>query len=163
MAQKSLSHLSDIATQETNVANELTPILTFDPSNGTMLRLLNRVSTGEAPGLPMFARLVDNAGNDIATDSRLLLRVVRPTDDAPVSVSVAEDNVAAWNGMTIKEQRNEENIDSVKIELKGERINIRDKDVLRVEVESADVVDWGAGNSELYFAREGVQELPFSG
>jgi len=161
MSQKSLSNLSEIATEETNSTGELTPILTVDPTSGTRLALSNSVSTGSAAGLPIFAAFKDSNDNDLPTDTTLILRVVRPTDDSPVAVATAEDNIGAFNALSIAEQRNEENIDSVKLELKGQTVNIRDKDILRVELESSTQIDWS--NSELYFAREGVEELPFEG
>jgi hypothetical protein len=160
MSQKSLSYLSDEATQRTNVAGTTTEILEVDPDQGTLTKLLNRVSTGDAPGLPVFMDLNDAGDNDLPADTELILRVLRPTDDEPVAVSVKEDNIAAWNGLSVSQQRNEENIDQVKIELKGD-INVRDKDTLFVEVDSSAQIDWS--NSELYFAREGVHETEFSG
>jgi len=158
---KSLSHLSSIATQQTNTTGETTPILEFDPNDGTLIRLLNQVETGSAEGLPIIAKFKDSAGNDLPADTKLIFRVLRPTDDEPVSVSVAEDNIAAWNGLSTAEQRNEENIDAVKIELQGDRINVRDKDTLRVEINSSEQIDWS--NAEFYLVREGVEELPFEG
>ncbi len=158
---KSLSYLSDIATQETNTTGETTSILEVDPKDGTLIRLLNRVSTGNAKGIPVIAKLKDGAGNDLPADTKLIFRVVRPTDDEPVAVSVAEDNIAAWNGLSTAEQRNEENIDSVKVELKGNAVNVRDKDLFRVDINSSAQIDWA--NSEFYFVREGVEELPFEG
>lgn len=157
---KSLSHLSQEATQETNTTGETTPILTITPDDGVLFRLLNHASSGN-PGLPVIAKLQDTNGNDLPADTKLIFRVKRPTDDEPVSVSVAEDNIAAWNGLSTAEQRNEENIDSVKVQLKGNAINVRDKDTLRVEVNSSAQIDWA--NSEFYFVREGVVELPFEG
>jgi hypothetical protein len=161
MSQRSLSHLSDDVTQEQNTTGIPTPILTLDPEDGTMVRLHNKVSTGDAPGLPIFAKFRDGSGNDLATDTTLILRAIRPTDDSPVAVSVAEKNIAAWNNLSTAKQRNEENIDAVKIELKGERINIRDKDILQVAIDSPDQIDWA--NSEFYVARQGVTEHPFEG
>jgi len=161
MSGKSLSYLSDIATQETNVAGVTTPILSVSPENGTMLKFLNAVSTGDAEGLPIIAKLQDGAGNDLPPDTELVLRVERPTDDEPITVSVKEDNIAAWNGLSTSEQRNEENIDAVKIELQGGAVNVRDKDELTVELNSSAQIDWG--NSELYFLREAVREQPYEG
>lgn len=158
---RSVSNLSSEATEQTNVAGELTPILEINPGDGTLLRFLNAVTTGAAPGLPVFMDLNDGGNADLPADTEFILRVVRPTDDSPVAVSVREDNVAAWNGLSLAEQRNEENIDSVKIEMKGQAINVRDKDVLRVEIDSSAQIDWS--NSELYFAREGIEERPFEG
>lgn len=158
---KSLSHLSDEVTKQTNVAGVTTPILGVQPEDGTMLRLLNGVSTGDAAGLPVIQKLHDSNGNDLPTDTEYIFRVERPTDDEPISVSVKEDNIAAWNGLSTSEQRNEENIDAVKIELKGQTINVRDKDVLTVEINSSAQIDWS--NSEWYLVREGVEERPFEG
>lgn len=158
---KSISYLSSEATQQTNDTGVTTPILEIDPESGTLLRFLNKVSTGDASGLPIIAKLQDAAGNDLPADTEMILRVMRPTDDEPVSVSVKEDNIAAWNGLSTSKQRNKENIDAVKVELKGAAINVRDKDTLRVELNSSTQIDWT--NSELYFVREGVEELPFEG
>jgi len=157
---KSLSHLSDEVTQRTNDTGVLTPILEIEPENGTRLRFLDSVPTGEARGLPIIANL-EGVEGPLPTDTELIFRVVRPTDDSPVAVSVQEDNIAAWNGLNTQEQRNEENIDAVKIRMNGNAVNVRDKDVLRVEINSSKQIDWS--NSEFYIPREGVEEKPFSG
>jgi len=161
MSGKSLSNLSKEAIEVQNAAGVLTPILEIEPDNGTIISLLNMVDTGSGEGLPILADLRDGDSNQISTNTEMVLRVVRPTDDSPVPVSVKDDNIAPYNQLTINEQRNEENIDSVKVELKGDRINIRDRDVLRVEIDSPEVVDWS--NSELFFYRQGVEQTSFSG
>ena len=158
---KSISHLSEETTQQTNVAGQTTPILEIDPTNGTLLRFRNRAPQGKSKGIPVIADLNDANGNSLPADTELIFRVDRPTDDEPVSVSVKEDNIAPWNGLSTSEQRNEENIDAVKVQLKGAAVNIRDKDTLRVEVNSSAEIDWS--QSELYFVREAVEELPFEG
>lgn len=158
---KSISHLSDEATQQTNTTGVTTPILEVSPDNGTMLSFSNSVGSGSEVGMPVFAKLRDANGNNLPADTSLLLRAFRPTDDEPVAVSVSEDNIAAWNALSIAEQRNEENIDSVKVELSGPAVNIRDKDTIRFEVESSAAIDWA--NSELYVARQAVTQRPFEG
>ena len=161
MARKQLSHLSDEATQENNTAGVTTPILTATPDQGTAFRLLAAVSVGKAAGLPIYFDLRDSNDDPLPVDTSFVLRVLRPTDDEPVTVSVKEDNIAPWNNLSVAEQRNEDNVDAVKIELKGDRVNVRDKDTLRFELESSVVIDWS--NSELYVEREGVIEQPFDG
>jgi hypothetical protein len=161
MSRKQLSHLSDEATQETNVAGVTTPILTTTPDQGTLLRLLPAVSMGKAQGLPIYMDLRDSNDDPLPVDTSFVLRALRPTNDEPVTVSVKEDNIASWNNLSVPEQRNEDNVDAVKIELKGDRVNVRDKDTLRFEVESSAVIDWS--NSELYVEREGVIEEPYDG
>lgn len=157
---KSISHLAgqEETTQETNTADVLTPILSIDPTNGVFLQFHNRVSQGRAPGLPIIMDLRDSSNNAISVDSTLILRVERPEDDEPTAVSVAEKNLAAWDDLTTAEQRDEDNIDAVKVELKSENVNVRDKDTMTVDLNSPDVVDWS--NSELFFVREGVDEFP---
>ncbi|MCT9095277.1 hypothetical protein [Haloarchaeobius sp. HME9146] len=157
----SVSHLSDFVTQQTNVTGTTTPILEIQPENGTMLRFRDRVGQGSEKGIPVVMKLKDAGGNELPTDTEVIFRVLRPTDDEPVPVSQKEDNIAAWNGLSTKEQRNEENIDQTKMNLKGDRVNVRDKDVLRVEANSSTAIDWG--NSEFYFGREAVEELPYEG
>ncbi|WP_340101221.1 hypothetical protein [Salinibaculum salinum] len=161
MSQKTLSHLSDEVTQEQNQTGITSPVLVVDPEDGTLIHLHNRVSSGDAVGLPIFGKFRDSDGNPLPTDTKLVLRALRPTDHEPVVVAVAESNISPWNQLSTSEQRNEENIDQVKIELKGDHINIRDKDFLRIEMESDTQIDWS--NSELYFARNGVSEHPFEG
>lgn len=161
MSGKSISHLSDLATQETNIVDTLDAILSITPEDGTMLRLLNYVSTGSAEGLPLIMDLRDSNDDPLPADTDLILRVERPTDDTPVAVSVAETNIAAWNNLTTSQQRNEENIDAVKIELQGGRVTIRDKDELTIEVDSSAQIDWS--NSEVYFVREAVRQEPYGG
>lgn len=158
---KSISHLSDVATQRTNTTGTTTPVLEVNPEDGTKLKLHNRISTGEAPGLAVIMKLQDSNGDDLPADTEVILQAERPTDDQPVAVSVKEDNIAAWNGLSTADQRNEENIDSVKIVLVGGAVNIRDKDVLYVSVNSSAQIDWS--NSEFYIVREGVEELPYEG
>lgn len=159
MGSMRLSHLSSEATQETNTTGVTTPILTVDPDDGTLIKLLNMVFGGD--GLPIYMDLNDSSNNALPDDTEFILRVIRPTDDEPQAVSVKADNIAAWNQLTIQEQQNEENRESVRIELKGAVVNVRYKDTLRFEVNSSAQIDWA--NSELYVARPGVEEHAFDG
>ncbi|WP_435349001.1 hypothetical protein [Haloarchaeobius sp. HRN-SO-5] len=151
----SLSHLSDEATQETNVTGTRTPILTVQPEDGTMLSLINRVAKGDEIGIPLIMALKNAADGYLPPDTSLLITVKRPTDDSPIPVAQATGDIAAWNSLSTKEQRNEENIDEVKVELLGEKINVRPEDVLRFELLSSEQVDWA--NSELYVYRKAVE------
>jgi hypothetical protein len=161
MSSKGISHLSDIATQLTNAANVETPVLEISPENGTMLTFLNNFPSGDSAGFPVFMDLRDSNNNPLSTGTSLVLTGQRPTDDKPVAVSTEEDNIASWNNLSIKEQRNEENIDAVKIELKGDEVHIRDKDKLFIELESADQIDWS--NSEVYIPRQAVEKQSYEG
>jgi len=156
MGGVSLSHLSDIATQETNTPGVTTPILSVSPENGTDLQLRNYADHGDEAGFALYLKLRDSNGDPLPTDTSLVLRVERPTDDTPIAVSVKVDNIAAWNQTPVGDQSNEENVDAVKIELQGSEINIGQNDVLTFDVVSSAQIDWD--KSELYTHRPSVRE-----
>jgi len=161
MSGTTVSHVSDIATQQTNTTGQMTSVLDIDPSSGTMLRLLNAIAKGQEVGFPIYGKFQDGAGDDLPTDTELILLVTRPTDDQPIPVSVKETNIQAWNNLTVADQQNEQNIDAVKIELKADLVNVRDIDQLQVAINSSTAIDWS--NSELYFDRNAVEKLPLQG
>jgi len=161
MGARSISNGADIATEETNTTGVSTSILEIDPDSGTLVKLLNNFPTGDSAGLPLFFKLRNSSNDELPTDTSLVLTVLRPIDDEPVMVAQAESNIAAWNQLSISDQRNSDNIDSVKVELNGDAINVRDKDFLRVQINASEQIDWS--NSELYFPRQAVRELPFEG
>jgi hypothetical protein len=153
---RTLNHNSDIVTQETNTTGELTPILTVDPTDGTLIRLFNMVAQGAAAGLPIYASLQDSNGNDLPVDTTMVLSAKQPGDSRRQTVSVEEDNISTYLNKTVAEQQNVDNIDAVKHELQGKAVNIRDVDDLAVEINSSAQIDWS--NSSLYVERSGVEE-----
>lgn len=161
MSGFSLSHLSDIVTQLTNKTGVADPILKIEPKDGTRLRFLNWVPTGESKGMPIFMDLRDANDNPLPVDTASLLMLKRPGDSSRIAMSVEEDNLAAWNALTIAEQRNEENIDAVKVELEADAVNIRDIDEAYLVITSSTQIDWS--NSEMYVPRQAVQKLPTQG
>lgn len=158
---RSVSHLSSEATQETNVAGEMTPILEFDPEDGTVLVIRNRVNKGAEAGVPVFMDLRDTAGDPLPDDTEVLISVDRPTDERPLTVSEREGHIQGWNSLTTTEQRNAENIDETKIDLKAGQVNVTYRDTLRVEIESSAQIDWA--NSSLEFYTKATEKRPFSG
>jgi len=153
---RTLNYNSGIVTQATNTTGELTPIATVDPTDGTLIRLLNMVPQGKAAGLPIYASLQDSNGNDLPVDTSVVLTAKRPGDPRRQPISIEEDNISTYINKSVAEQQNEDNIDSVKHELKGKAVNIRDVDEMAVEIDSSAQIDWS--NSSLYFERTGIQE-----
>lgn len=156
-----ITYLAELATQLQNTPGVLTPILEFDPEDGTMQQLKNMVAKGDEEGVPIFFDLRDADGNPLPDDTEVLLRVKRPTDEEPMTVSQRERNIAPWNSLPVAEQRNEENIDSVKVSLKGAVISVRHMDTFRVEILSTEQVDWS--NSELYVYRKAQRTVDYEG
>lgn len=163
MSKKSLSHLSSEATQRTNTTGVMTAILEVDPDPDTIIRFLNQVSTGDESGLPVYAGLLDSTGTQLPTDTEMLFQAQLPGRSKPIPVSVTEDNIRQWNGLTVSEQRNEEHIDQVKVELEDETVNIRDVDTFEVAINSSAQIDWDQDGTEFYFERSAVRELPREG
>jgi hypothetical protein len=142
----------------------MTPILEVDPENGTFLTFMNRVDIGTAEGLPVFMKLYSDAAGttELPNDTKVQLLAKKAGDTRYRPVSVEESSLSSWRENSISGQRNEENVDSVKLELQtpdgadASRVNIRDIDQLAVAVESSAQIDWTA--SEIYFYRNGVEE-----
>lgn len=155
---KSLHHNSDVASQKTNITGVMTPILEIDPTDGTMLTFLNRVDVGSAEGIPVFMKLYSDSGGttELPNDTEVQLLAKRAEDDRYQAVSLLEDTLSAWRENSIADQRNSDNVDAAKIELKGEKVNVRDVDKFAVGVNASAQIDWT--KSELYFYRGGVQE-----
>ncbi|MUV87796.1 hypothetical protein GJ631_14860 [Natronomonas sp. CBA1123] len=156
-----ITHLSQYATQQQNTTGELTPILTFSPEDGTAEQIRHAVNKGDESGVPIYFDLRDGSGNPLPNDTEVLLRVDVPSKEQPVVVSERLKNIAAWNALDMREQRNEENIDAVKVDLKGKVINVRYFDSLRVDVVSSEQVDWS--NSELYVDGKATRTVSYEG
>lgn len=154
-----VTHLSSEATQQTNATGQLTPILEFDPEEGTVLQIRNRVAKGKESGVPIYMDLRDAADNPLPDDTEVMLRVDVPSRDQPVQVSERLRNIAGYNALSMTEQRNEENIDATKVELQGGVINVRHFDKLRVDVVSSAQIDWS--NSELYVDSKATRTVPY--
>lgn len=154
---KTLSNISTIATEETNTTGELTSILTVTPDDGTNLVLRGAVPRGDQVGIPIFAKLKDSAGDDLPQDTTIALRYEDPLMDSPQVVSFPQDHIRPYNSLSIQDQQNEEFIDSVKHELKGQALVVDDVDVLEVAIESSEQIDWA--NSQLTFADNAVKEV----
>lgn len=153
---KSLSNISEEATELKNTAGVLTPVLELSPDDGLLWEIMNSVPQGDAPGIPIYMKLKDSNGDPIPLQSVVALGFEAPTDDSFRVVSDKRDNVQAWNARSISEQQNEEYVDASKIELKGRMVRSRHIDSVYVLVESDSVVEWA--NSQLYIDEKAVRE-----
>ena len=160
MSSKSLSNISAEATEQTNTANELTPILEIQPTSGTRLILLNGVERGQqVMGLPIFFDPKDGNGTDLPADTRMVLEHERPTDDSPNVVSEPKENIRAYRSLSLTDQQNEEYVDRTKHVLKGnaQQLVVGDDDKLYVSIESSDTIDWTYAS--LTFDENAVREV----
>jgi len=155
---KSLSNISTIATEETNITGTLDSILEIEPEQGTSIILQNGVDRGDQiVGIPIFAELQDSNGNDLPQDTRIALEYEAPTDDNPSTVSEPKENIRVYRSLSVKEQQNEEYIDRTKHVLKDKMLVVRDVDSLYVSVESSAQIDWS--NSQVTFDENAIREV----
>ncbi|WP_306056983.1 hypothetical protein [Natronococcus wangiae] len=153
---RNINHNSDIVELQENTPDDLTPIMTIVPSEGTLIQIANRVPQGDAVGLPIYADLRDSNGDPLPVDTTFVLTAAQPGDPRRTPVSLAEDNISTYINKSISEQQSTDHVDATKIELRGKAVNVRDVDELAVEIESSETIDWL--NSKLYFERSGVRE-----
>lgn len=156
-----ITHLSSQSTQKQNTTGELTAILEYAPEDGTVEQIRNEVRKGDESGVPVYMTLKDSAGNALPDDTEVLFRVDVPTEEQPIVVSERLRNISAWGNLTQAEQRNEENVDQTKIEMKGRVINVRHFDTLRVDILSSAQIDWA--NSEFYVDGKATRTVSYDG
>ena len=151
----SLSHLSDVAEQKENTPDVRTPILKIKPEDGTKLVFKNRLPVGSAPGLALYADLQSSSGQ-LPVDTEVVLEAKEAGDNEFSTVSEVVGDISSYNNQSIQDQRSDDNVDSVKVELDGREVHVRDIDTFRVSIDSSEVIDWSS--SSLYFDRRGVEE-----
>lgn len=164
-----ISNISDQATERTNSAGVLTPILEYQPIDGVTTILKNAVEKGDQRlGFPVFAELYNTNGNLIDPKSRLAFGFEAANADSFEVVTVPFDQVRPYNTLDVKEQQNEEFIDRVKHKLKlpsgfdgnpaGAGFTVDHTDTLYVLLESPDQIDWSQG-SRLQVYEDAVTEV----
>lgn len=152
---------SDIVTAESQTVGVFDPVFRVDPNDGTLVRLMNAVATGAAPGVPIYMDLQDGGGAQLAdnTELRLVLDVAGQPQNLVVSEVIT--NIGSWNRLTLSEQQNEDNIDAVKVELEEpgsdqnvSQVRFRDVDQLRLELNGPDQFD--PANSTIIIDKDAV-------
>lgn len=159
---------SDLVTTAQNTAGVPTEILRVDPEDGTFVRFLNRVATGKSAGIPVYAKFKDSSGNDLALNSSFEFQARRAGHNSWSKVSEVVASIQYWNANSLTKQRNEENVDAVKVGLQypeassqtgaAPTVDVRDIDDFRVVLDSTDVIDWS--NSSWYFDSDAVETHP---
>jgi hypothetical protein len=149
---------SNYVTTETNTAGQRTPILEISPKDGVGVVIHNSVDVGQKrAGFPIYADLRDSAGDQISLDSEIAIGYESPTDDSIQVVSIPLSNISTYRKKTIQQQQNRENVDSVKHELKGPKLEVRDIDTAYLLLDSVDQIDHA--QSEIYIDSDAVDEV----
>ncbi|MUW13918.1 hypothetical protein GJ633_04020 [Halorubrum sp. CBA1125] len=154
-----LSNIHEYATEQTNNTGDgASPILEISPEDGLFLEILNAAARGSAPGIPIYADLQDDQGNNLPIGTSIRFEYERPSDEQRNRVSEVRDNIQPYNNLSIQDQQDEEFIDAVKVPLLGSALRVRDIDSFYVSIDSSEEIDWS--NSQLYIEGSVVNESP---
>jgi hypothetical protein len=144
-----------------------TPILEITPERGQFLRFLNNVAQGDQGGMPVYMDLRDSNGDKLPTSTSLYFAVEPSGHESTMKVSEVLKNISQYVKLGISEQRNVDNIDSVKIELQApenapnggdsvSKVDVRDIDTLYLMCDSPAQIDWA--QSEVYIESNAVEQ-----
>lgn len=140
------------AEERENVTGQMTEVLALSPKDGLVFELSNIVDGKE--GIPIYASLVGQDGDDLPLDTELVLRWDAPHLDQPQVVSFKLDNIRQYRSLSIKEQQNEDFRDRTRNELQGQKLVVEDNEEAQVAIRSSEVIDWAA--SEVYIDENAV-------
>lgn len=162
MTGKSLSNISDEATELVNTVGVLDPILRISPEDGLVLQLLNQVAVGDELGIPISAKLRSAQGTQLPRGTDLAIGYKQPGDDSFSVVSEVQDNIEVFRLLDLTEQRETDKIDQTKLRLKenAPRLTAAEYDEILVLVESSEQINWDY--SRLQFNPAAVNELSMS-
>jgi len=138
------------ATEQQNVANQATPILSFSPIDGMAIKISNMGGRG----FPIQMKLRDANGDPLPLDTIVTFRWDAPHLDQPQVVSYKLSNIGTFRRLSIKEQQNEEYRDRTRIELKRLSLTVEHIESVEVVIDSSAVIDWT--NSEFYLDENAV-------
>jgi len=128
------------------------------PENGLMLQIVGNVARGKEAGVPVYADLRDSNDDPLPLGTSVRFEFESPGDRQRQAVSEVRDNIQPYRNLSIRDQQDEDYVDSVKVQLLGSALNVRDIDTLYVSIESSAQIDWS--NSRLYIEGNAVTEVP---
>jgi len=159
---------ADVVTvfQNSPASPRPTPILSVDPEQGTFLRFLNQVAKGSEEGIPVYADLRDSNGDPLPLNTTLFIEIEPAGMETALKVSETLKTIQPYQTLSISDQRDEDNVDAVKITLEAPetssetgavpKIDVRDIDTLTVSIDSAAQIDWS--QSQFYFESNAVEQ-----
>lgn len=144
-----------------------TPILGISAESGTFLRILNEVAKGDSIGMPVYIDARDSNGDPLPVNTSLRFELSPAGVNGEFVVSEVFKSIDQYRTLSLSEQRNEDNVDSVKFTLLAPESadntgpvphhDVRDVDTLYLSADSAVQVDHT--KSAFYFDTEAVQQM----
>ncbi len=144
MSGETLSTELEYSTVEQNVANEPTPVTTWDVPDGAKLRL--------SQGHPAVLDAANTGGNDLPRSSRVGFAYREPNDPLGAWTVISDVSIAPFNTLSLKDQQSGDNAERRRMRfvsgrVPGGRITLSDADELALMLHSSDQID----TSQLFF------------
>lgn len=155
---RTLSNVVEIATEKVNTPGVMTPILSIQPEDGMLLEIYNAVPQGKAPGVPIYAELYDENGDPLPQDTEIVIEYEKPSMNKPVAVSTEKKDISTYRLHPVETQQSAEYVDSVKFELNGAALQVREIDHAHISIDASVEIDWS--QSRLYVDEKAVNRVP---
>ncbi|SER15434.1 hypothetical protein [Natrinema salaciae] len=152
-----LGDTSKYVTTQTNITDQLTPVLSIRPKDGVGVLIRNAVNVGDKSGLPIYGKFRDSNGNPLPANTRVALGYEAPTDESIQVVSDPKATIASYIKNSVSDQQDDRKVDAVKHQLKGSKLEIRDIDDAYILVDSSEQIDHT--QSEIYFEESALSEV----
>jgi len=137
-----LSNIHEYAAELVNIPGVTSPILEFEPEDGIGLRVRNNAARGSAVGVPIYLDLRDSNGDQLPVGTSVRFEYESPTSEERNRVSEIRDNIQQYRALDIRDQQDEDYVDSVKIPLLGPNVEVRSIDSFYLSIESSTEIDW---------------------
>lgn len=113
-----LGDTSKYVSTETNIPDQLTPVLSISPKDGVGVLIRNAVSVGGKIGPPIYGKFRDSNGNPLPANTRVALGYQAPTDESIQLVSDPKATIASYIKNSVSDQQDDRKVDAVKRQLK---------------------------------------------
>ncbi|DAC85270.1 hypothetical protein [Natrinema versiforme] len=152
-----LGDTSKYVTTETNVPDQLTPVLSINPKDGVGVLIRNMVEVGDKAGLPIYGKFRDGDGNPLPANTRVAIGYQAPTDESIQVVSDPKATIASYIKNSVSDQQDDRRVDAVKHQLKGGGLEVRDIDEAFLLIDSTEQLDHS--QSEIYLEESALAEV----
>jgi hypothetical protein len=138
MTDETLSTELGYATVEQNVADNPTPVSTWDVPKGTAIRI--------AQGHPAILDVDAAAGGNLSRTTSLGLAFREPNDPLDAWTVISDFSIAPFNTLSLKDQQSGENAQRRRVRFNPERVpegrlTLEDADELALLVNGPDQID----------------------
>lgn len=138
MTEETLSTELQYATVEQNIADNPTPVTTWDVPEGTAITI--------AQGHPAILEVDANGGGNVSRATQVGLAYREPNDPLEAWTVISAFSIAPFNTLSLKDQQSGENAQRRRVRFDPERVpegrlTLEDADELALLVNGPDAID----------------------